>query len=151
MKRHPFPLRSVGVIRAHQLWVARRGLAEAVRVSAAVSSRVTAKADGIAQLNAAQAAARAGGLRAAEEVAFGGHHRRESAELVQLEHLRARAEAEVAAKRAACLAAERAVEMIERLEAAALASHRAADLRSIQLELDECAGRRLRRRPSAHG
>jgi flagellar export protein FliJ len=150
MKRHHFPLRSVGVIRAHRLWLARQGLAQSIQAADGVRDRLVAKRRRIEFLTAQQATARSGHFRAADEAAFWGHQRREAAEVIQLERQVAQAEADVAAKRAACIEADRAVKMIERLEATALAAHRVESLRALQGELDEFAGHRARMAPRFH-
>ncbi len=145
MKRWHFPLRPVGVLRAHRLAVARNAMATAATTVNELTDRIAAKQAGLQGLTSQQAEARAATFRAAAEIAFWGNYRRELTEVTQLERVRVQAVSDLAAKRAACIEADRAVKMIERLEQTALAAHRVESLRHMQNEMDEFAGHRARR------
>jgi len=140
MKKFHFPLRPLAVVRAYRELRAREALAAALRERAAAESALAAAQGRVAELAALMDVGREGSFRAADQAVFALAYREECAGAAAKARLLAAAETAAAARRDACVEANRDMKIVERLEEKARAAHRAAELRAGQLELDELAG-----------
>lgn len=146
MKKFTFPLRSVAILRRHRESVAREALAAAARTCTALEVRLNAARMCLQEMEQLRSAERSGCFRPADDVAFFHAYRVEWASEGELRKQLAAAIAAAEQRRDACVEANREVKAIERLEATAVAAHRAEASRSEQAEFDEHAGRRAARR-----
>lgn len=145
MKRFRFPLRPVGVLRAHQEARARAAFASAVQVYVKAEELLASTKARVAELGKVLAAGRSGQFSPAESAAFFQHYRQESAAVIVAEKQVFTAAEAMRAARATYLEATRAVKIIEKLEEKARLAHRLETERVLQNELDEFASlRRLR-------
>jgi flagellar FliJ protein len=140
MKKFHFPLRPLAVVRAYRELRAREALAAALRERAQAEAALAAAQARVAELAGLMAAGRAVSFRAADQAVFALAYREECAGAADKARLLAAAEGAAAARREACVEANRDLTIVERLEEKARAAHRAAQLRAEQLELDELAG-----------
>ncbi|HEY1764004.1 MAG TPA: flagellar export protein FliJ [Opitutaceae bacterium] len=146
MKKYAFPLRSVAILRAHREHAAREALAAANRVCSALEIRLNAARLCLNEMEQLRSAGRSGCFRPADDVAFFHAYRQQWATESDLCQQLADAVAQADKRRDACVEANREVKAIERLEATAIAAHRAQIGRAEQAEFDEHAGRRAARR-----
>lgn len=149
MKRFHFPLRPVAVVRAHREMLAREELAAALRARRAAEEELAAAMARVGELEAVIVAGRAGSFGAADQAAFIRAHRIECRAAAEKGRALAAAQAEAAARRDACIEANRQLKVVNRLEEKARGAHRAELLRAEQQQIDETAGfRSLLRRLS---
>jgi flagellar FliJ protein len=149
MKRFRFPLQPVVVLRSHHESRAREAFAAAVHAYVQAVEFLQATRRRVAELEAALFAGRAGSFNAAEETHnLHGYHRETEAELAA-ERAMITARDLMGRRRAEYLEAHRQLEVANRLEAKARATHRAATNREEQAEFDEFATRRAFRREVA--
>ncbi len=146
MKRFTFPLRSVAILRHHREHMAREALAAAARSCTALEVRLNAAKMCLQEMEQLRSAERSGCFRPADDISFFHAYRVEWASEGELRKQLAAAFAEADQLRDACVEANREVKAIERLEAAAVAAHRAEGSRTEMAEFDEHAGRRAARR-----
>jgi len=146
MKKYTFPLRSVAILRAHREHVAREALAAANRVRSALEVSLNAARMCLNEMEQLRSAGRSGCFRPADDIAFFLAYRQQWATESDLCQQLSAATAQADRRRDACIEANREVKAIERLEATAIAAHRAAVGRAEQAEFDEHAGRRAARR-----
>jgi flagellar export protein FliJ len=146
MKKFVFSLKSVAILRAHREHAAREALAAANRVCTALELRLNAARMCLNEMEQLRSAGRSGCFRPADDVAFFHAYRLQWAAESDLRKQLTAAVAQADKRRDACVEANREVKAIDRLEATALAAHRAHAGRVEQAEFDEHAGRRAARR-----
>ncbi|HVU25879.1 MAG TPA: flagellar FliJ family protein [Opitutus sp.] len=139
MKRYHFPLRAIGVLRAHRELRAREAFAVAVRAHASAEENLAAARDRRAALALALAAGREGTFAAAEAAACFRAYGRECEAEQAAARATVAAQAELHARREQYLAARRRLEAINKLEEKSRAAHRRELERHEQRELDEFA------------
>lgn len=143
MKRFRFPLRPVGVLRAHQEMQAREIFAAAVHVYVESEEVLAAARARTAALESALRTGRADSYRAAEAATLLAAYRCECAAELDSERRVISARAEMERCRANYIAAHRRLRGVQRLEEKARGVHRVETLRAEQAEFDDFAGRRL--------
>lgn len=146
MKKFRFPLRPVAVLRSHQELKAREAFAKAVHAYVLAEKRLAGVRAHMAELEAILFQGRRDRFSAGETAAFYRAYRAECATEVAAEREVIAARAEMQAKRAAYLEANRKVKVIQRLEDKARADHRRESDRAEQAEFDELASHRVLRR-----
>ena len=149
MKRFHFPLRPVAIVRADREMRAREALAAALRARRLAEEELAAAQGRVGELAGVIAAGRVGSYRGADQANFLRAYRCECALAAEKAKQLAAAQAEAAARRDACIEANRQLKVVTRLEDKARAAHRAELLRLEQQLIDESAGYgALRRRLS---
>lgn len=143
MKKFCFPLRSVGVLRAHQATQARELFAAAVHVYVQAEE---AHAAARARTEAFEAELQPGwseSCRAAEAAYVLAAYRRECAVEIEAERVVFATRAEMERCRGLYLEAHRRLQALQRLEQKARLTHRREVNRIEQAEFDDFGGRRL--------
>lgn len=143
MKRFRFPLRSVGVLRAHQEMQARELFASAVHAYVQAEENLAGARARTAAFEAALSAGRRESYRAAEEANSLAAYRRECAAEIEAERAVFAARAEMQQCREKYVEAHRKLEAVQRLEEKARVSYRCEAHRVEQAEFDDFAGRRF--------
>lgn len=147
MKRFRFPLRPVAVLRAHRESRARESFAAAVRAYVQAEAVLAAARESVGRLGAALTAGRRTRFNAAEEAHTLAAYRRECAAEIEAERAVIAARDLMGRRRAEYLEAHRNLEVVNKLEHKARATHRAAAAREEQSEFDELAARLIARHP----
>ncbi len=142
MKRFRFPLTPVKAVRLQAKAKAREVLASALRDLAEAEAEQRAVQQRMAAVEQSLRDQRAGGATAAEAAHTYAAYVRDLAEEKACEVKVAERRKTAGEARAAYTEAHRRVEMIERLETKARATHRLDQLREEQAEFDDLAGRR---------
>jgi flagellar FliJ protein len=143
MKRYHFPLRPLGVLRAHRELRAREAFATAVHAYTAAEENLAGVRERKGRLEAILADNRRGTFDAAEAAAFYRDYGRVCAEEISTERAVFAARAEMHARREQYLAASRDLKAITRLEEKSRAAYRREVEHHAQAELDEFAGHRF--------
>jgi flagellar FliJ protein len=139
VKRFRFPLRPVGVLRAHRELQARQALAAALGLVAQADAKVAAVRARAAELERSISEGRGTGFRADLQVSFLQNYRRERGAEVEAVRLADLARIEAAKRRQEAIVANRNLKIVTRLEDKARAAHRTEMLRAEQSEIDERA------------
>lgn len=147
MKRFRFPLRPVGVVRAHQEMRAREDFAAAVHHYVQAEERLAALRRRVAELEAVLFHGRSDRFLAADAAALLRVYRGECAAELEAERLVIEAREAMQARRKDYLEANRRLKIVQKLEEKARAVHRTEGLRAEQNEIDEIAGYRAFRQP----
>lgn len=143
MKRYHFPLRPVGVLRAHQEVRAREVFAASVhKVTNAEKNLGDIRADKT-RLEAALIERTKGKVHASETSVFYQAYRQKCASEVSAERALNAAKAEMNTNRKKYSEANREVKIIDRLEEKSRAQYRLESERAAQAELDDFAGHRF--------
>ncbi|HYC73156.1 MAG TPA: flagellar FliJ family protein [Opitutaceae bacterium] len=148
MKRFRFPLRPVATVRAHQRLKARELFAAAVHQYVQAEERLAAARARVAELEGVLFTGRTGTFLAADAAALLRVYRGECAAAMAAERETIEAREAMQARRRDYLEADRRLQVVNRLEDRARATHRADLLRAEQAELDELAGFRATRIPA---
>jgi len=146
MKKFRFPLRPVAVLRSHQELKAREAFAKAVHAYVLAEKHLATVRARVSELEGILFQGRRDRFSAGESAAFFRAYRAECAIELAAEREVIAARAEMQAKRAAYLEANRKVKVIQRLEEKARANHRREADRAEQAEFDELASHRALRR-----
>jgi flagellar FliJ protein len=142
MKRFRFPLRPVAVLRSHHELRAREAFAAAVHAFAQAEATLARTRVRLRALEAALFAERGARFPAAEAAVLLADYRRECAAEVTVEQGVIAARDEMEKRRADYVEAHRRLEIVNRLEQKARATHRRETDREEQAEFDDRAGRR---------
>lgn len=142
MKRFRFPLRPVAVLRAHRETRAREAFATAVHVYIQAEEELGRTRVRMHALEHALFSGRQTSFRAAEAALLLSDYRRECAAEADLERRVIEARSDMQKKREEYLDAHRKLEVVNRLEIKARATHRRDCDREEQAEFDDFAGRR---------
>jgi flagellar FliJ protein len=142
MKRFRFPLRPVAVLRAHRDTRAREAFAAAVHLYVQAEEDLTRTRVRMRALEGALCSGREQRFRAAEAALLLSDYRRECASEAEAEQRVNRAREEMHRRRDDYLEAHRALEVVQRFEEKARASHRRETDRAEQAEADDFAGHR---------
>ncbi len=142
MKRFRFPLQPVGVLRAHRELHAKERFAAAVQVFVQAEADLAATLARQHALELTLFASRKTTYRAAEAAQLLADYRRECTAEAAAERRGAAARVEIQKCREAYLEAHRNLEIVNRLEVKARATHRRATDREEQAEFDDRAGSR---------
>jgi len=146
MKRFTFPLRPLGVIRAHRELRAREAFAAAVHAYVKAEERLAVVRARVAELGALLASGRRDRYLAADAAGFLRVYRTECQAEAAAERAVTEARAQMTQRRAEYLEADRRLKIVQRLEEKARARHRHDVLRGEQAEHDEFAGFRSAQR-----
>ena len=141
MKRYKFPLRPVAVLRAHTERKAREALALAISLYVKAEQNLAQVRIRTEELESILFSGRRERFRAMDEAAFLQAYRRECAIEMDAQRAVIAARAEMEKARTACIAANRELKIIEKLEAKSREHYRIEVLRSDQNEFDEMASR----------
>ncbi len=148
MKRFRFPLHPVARLRSPQELRAREAFARAVHACTQAEQKLAAVRAHVAELESILALGRRDSFNATTGAAFFRAYREECARELAAERAATAARAELQARRADYLEANRKVKILQRLEEQVRSIHRRECDRAEQAEFDELAARRaLRYRP----
>lgn len=142
MKRFRFPLRPVAVLRAHRETRAREAFATAVHLFVQAEEELSRTRVRMRALEAALFTGRQERFRAAEAALLLADYGRECASEAEAEARVVAARDEMHRRRDEYLEAHRALEVVQRLEVKARATHRREVDREEQKEADDFAGQR---------
>lgn len=142
MKRFKFPLRPVAILRAHQELRAKEAFAVAVHVYVQAEAELAAARARVTRCEVDLFESRRGKFDAANAAEAFAAYRRECAAETAAERVMIEKRAEMNQRRADYLEAHRKLEVVNRLETKARATHRLDTMREEQLELDDFASRR---------
>jgi flagellar export protein FliJ len=142
MKRFRFPLKPVGVLRAHQEARARAAFATTVQAYVQAEETLARTRARVAELEAILFNNRQDTFRPSESAAFFQHYRQESNTVIAAEQKVFAAAETMRQARAAYIAASQATKVITRLEEKSRLHHRQETERILQAELDEFAALR---------
>jgi flagellar FliJ protein len=148
MKRFRFPLRPVAVLRAHRELRAREAFAAAVHAYVQTEERLATTRARVADLEELLFAGRSGRFLAADAAALFRVYRAECQAEMEAEREVIEARDVMQKRRADYIEANRQLKIVSRLEEKARLTHRAANARAEQNELDEFAGFNAFRRPA---
>ncbi len=143
MKRFRFPLQPVAVLRAHREMKAREIFAASVQAFVQAEERLTAMRVRVARIEEELAAGRQGCFSPSDEAQALAAYRQECTAEVASEREATSAREMMQRRRLEYLEAHRQVEVVERLETKARATHRLECNREEQANFDEFAGRRF--------
>lgn len=150
MKRFHFPLRSVAVLREHQKVRAREAFAVGVHAYVEAESALAETRRRVMACETALHEVRRTSYRPADAASQLASYRRECDVEMAGERAVFAARAEMEKRRADYIEAHRKVQILQRLEEKARATHRLDNLRHEQAEFDDFANRRLAS-PVAYG
>lgn len=142
MKRFRFPLRPVAVLRAHRETRAREAFATAVHLYIKSEEELNRTRIRMRALEGALFEHRQQTAPAAEAALLLADYRRECAAESEAERRVIAARADMQKRRAEYIEAHRQLEVVNRLEAKARATHRIENERAEQAEADDFASRR---------
>ncbi len=142
MKRFRFPLRPVATLRAHQELRAKEAFAASVHVYVQSEAELAAARTRVARCETELYESRREHFDASTAAEAFASYRRECAAEATAERSMIEKRAEMNERRAGYLEAHRKLEVVNRLEQKARATHRLDTLREEQIELDDFAGRR---------
>ncbi len=142
MKRFRFPLRPVAVLRAHQETRAREAFASAVHRYIQAEEELARTRVRMRALEAELFSGREKSFRADQAALLLADYRRECASEAEVERQTIAAREQVQQRRNDYLEAHRKLEVVNRLESKARATHRHELDREEQAEFDDFAGRR---------
>jgi len=142
MKRFRFPLRPVAVLRAHQELRAKEAFAAAVHVYVQAEAELAATRTRVARCEAELFASRRDRFDASVAAEAFAAYRAECTAETTAERIVFEKRAEMNQRRVDYLEAHRKLEVVNRLEQKARATHRLDTLREEQIELDDFASRR---------
>jgi flagellar FliJ protein len=142
MKRFRFPLRPVATLRAHQELRAKEAFAAAVHVYVQSEAELAATRTRVARCESELYESRRDHFDASAAAEAFAAYRRECAAEAEAERTMIEKRSEMNARRADYLEAHRKLEVVNRLEQKARATHRLEVMREEQVELDDFAGRR---------
>ncbi len=146
MKRFHFPLRPVGVLRAHRELRAREIFAAAVHTYVQAEERLAAARARVAGLEQVLFAGRSGRFLAADAAGLYRVYRSECSAAMETEREVIQARDLMHRRRDEYIEANRQLKVVDRLEEKARVKHRAENARTEQNELDEFAGINAHRR-----
>lgn len=146
MKRFRFPLRPVSVLRSHREMRAREIFAAAVHAYVQTEEALAAERRRVAQLEQLLSSGREAGCHAGDAASLFQAYRAECAAEIAAERAVIEARSAMNRRREEYIEANRQLKVVNQLETKARSRHRAETLHSEQLEMDDLAGLRARRR-----
>jgi flagellar protein FliJ len=146
MKRFRFPLKPVKVLRSHEELRAREVFATAVHAYVQTEAALAEERRRVAEFEARLREVRQERYQAGDAASLFQSYRAECAEEMAAERAVIEAKAKMQQRRNEYIEANRRLKVICQLEDKALAGYRTETLRAEQLELDDLAGLRSRRR-----
>jgi flagellar export protein FliJ len=146
MKRFHFPLRPVKILRSHRELRAREIFAASVHTYVQTEQALALERQRVVQLEQLLSSSRKAGCQAGDAAALFQAYRAECAAEIAAERAVIEARSAMNQRREEYIEANRQLKVVNQLADKARFRHRAATLHSEQVEMDDLAGLRARRR-----